>query len=158
MNGSGFKNFVPIYGSGWELRECQIKLSTAYATGEGMRVEIAANTTTGYLASASTNSGVTSVGANFIGIMAEPVRATDADYATAFKTKRVWVATSPKALAYFTVGAGTFTQIDVYKTCAIHSDGKSLAVDTNGLGAMIEGYISSTRGICSFSLAPSLTA
>lgn len=157
VNTVGEKNFTP-FGEGWELRDAIIKESTAYAAGQGMRWEISSNTTTGKLVSASTASGVNASGANFYGIMAEPVRSTDSDYATAGKTKKVWVPVGRQSECRFTVGAGTFTTADIGKTAAIHSDGISVAVDTNGLGCLITGYISSTRGICTFDIPATLTA
>lgn len=84
--------------------------------------------------------------------MAEPITATDADYATAGKLKGVYVPNTPYAKAFFRVGAGTFTVADVFKTVEIHSDSASLAVDTVGKGARIVEYISSTKGKCRFSL------
>lgn len=157
VNTLGEENFTP-YGRGWEPRQIAIKESTAYAAGQGLRWEISGSTTTGKAVSASTQSGVNANGGNFIGILGQPVRSTDSDYATAFKLKTVYVPISPEARARFTVGAGTFTNVDVGKTVAFHTDGVSLAVDTAGQGAQIEGYISSTRGICSFPMAPTTTA
>jgi len=157
VNTTGEKNFTP-FGEGWELRDAIIKESVAYATGQAMRFEISSNTTTGKLVSASTNSGVNSNGNNFYGIMAEPTRSTDSDYATAGKTKKVWVPAARQCEARFTVGAGTFTTADIGKTAAIHSDGISVAVDTNGLGCLITGYITSTRGVCTFDIPATLTA
>lgn len=157
VNTMGEKNFTP-FGEGWELRDIIIKESTALAAGQGLRAEIVSNTTTGKAVSASANSGINSNGNNFIGILAEPVRSTDSDYATAGKTKKVWVPVGRQAECRFTVGAGTFTTADINKTCAVHSDGISLAVDTNGLGALITGYISSTRGVCTFDIPATLTA
>jgi hypothetical protein len=72
--------------------------------------------------------------------------------------KAVYIMKTPAAEAFFVVGAGTFTAADVGRICLIHTDSKSLAVDTNGLGAEITGYITSTTGKCKFSLAPAVTA
>lgn len=157
VNTTGEKNFTP-YGRGWELRQIPIKASVALANGQALRWEISSNTTTGVAVSASNNSGINSNGNNFIGILVQPVRSTDPDYATNGKLKTVAVPVSPEARARFTVGAGTFTSVDVGKTAAIHSDGISVAVDTAGLGCVIEGYISSTRGVCSFNIPNTLTA
>jgi hypothetical protein len=157
INTTGEKNFTP-FGRGWEIREMPIKLSVAYAAGSAMRWETSGSTSTGYLTGGGNNSGVNTVGSDFAGILIEPTVATDADYATAFKTRRVAVPISPEARARFTVGAGTFTSIDVGKTCIITSTHIGLSVDTNGLGARIEGVISSTRGICSFNLPSTATA
>jgi hypothetical protein len=93
-----------------------------------------------------------------MGIMAEPIAATDADYATAGKLKGVRVPTTPYALAYFTVTAGTFAKDDVFKTVRFNANSLGLDVDTLGLGARIMGYISSTRGICRFTLPETLVA
>ena len=60
--------------------------------------------------------------------------------------------------AKFTVWAGTFTAVDVYKTVEIHSDSISLAVDTAGKWASIVWYESSTTGICKFDLPKTETA
>jgi hypothetical protein len=71
--------------------------------------------------------------------------------------KGIRVPRTPEAEATFKVGAGTFTAADVGRMCQIHSDSISLAVDTNGVGAVITGYISSTRGTCEFSCPKTLT-
>lgn len=88
---------------------------------------------------------------NFIGILAEAIASTDADYATSQKLKSVFVPLSPQATAEFTVGSGTFTTADVGKSVAFF-DSKSLAVDTAGDEARITKYLSSTRGECVFKL------
>lgn len=154
INTPGETNFTP-FGRGWELRQIPIKASTAYAAGQALRWEISSNTTTGY---AVDGVGSNAAGANFIGILMQPVRSTDADYASTSKKKTVAVPVSPEARARFTVGAGTFSAVDVGKTVAIHTGGKSLAVDTAGQGAVIEEYLSSTRGVCSFNVFTSTTA
>ena len=154
VNTAGETNFTP-YGRGWEIRQIPVKASTAYAAGQALRWEISGNTTTGY---AVDGVGSNASGANFIGILIQPVRSTDSDYASTTKRKSVMVPTSPEARARFTVGAGTFTAVDIGKTVAIHTGGKSLAVDTAGQGAVIEDYISSTRGVCSFNVFTSTTA
>jgi hypothetical protein len=62
-------------------------------------------------------------GADFLGILVETIATTDTDYATAGKLKSVWVPNTPYARAFFTVGAGTFTAADVFKTVAVTSGG-----------------------------------
>ena len=74
------------------------------------------------------------------------------------KEKWVWVPKNPYAKAYFKVGAWTFTKADVFRTVELHTDRKSLAVDTKGKGARIMEYIDSTHGICRFSLPETETA
>lgn len=126
------------------------KASTAIEDGTLVGAEISSNDVTGNL---STLTGVENVnGGDIIGILAEDIASTDSDYATAGKLKGVRVPTTPYALAFFSVGAGTFTAADVFRTVEIHSDKKSLAVDTAGKGARIMSLISSTRGTCRFSL------
>lgn len=148
------RNFYPADNK-WEMRSFAMKASTAMAEGAAIAIEISGNTTTGY----HTLMGVENAsGSDFVGILAEPIVSTDADYATAGKLKSVWVPKSIEARAYFKVGAGTFTAADVGKTVEIHSDSVSLAVDTAGKGARIKEYISSTRGICEFSLPNTETA
>jgi len=148
------RNFLPADDK-WEMKSFPFKASTAMVEGAAIGIEISSNTTTGNV----TLMGVENVtGADFVGILAEPIVSTDADYATAGKLKSVWVRKTPLAEAYFTVGAGTFTAADVFKTVEIHSDSKSLAVDTAWKGARITGYISSTRGLCNFNLPSTETA
>ena len=147
-------NFYPADDK-WEMIMFPIKASTAMEEGVALSPEIVTNDVTGYL----TKMGVENVvGSDFVGILAEAIVATDSDYATAGKLKGVWVPKSMTASAYFTVGAGTFTATDVFKTVELHSDSKSLAVDTKGKGARIVEFISSTRGRCMFSLPQTETA
>jgi hypothetical protein len=133
-----------------------MKASTAMVVGSAIGVEIATNTTTGY---ATLMPATNANGANFIGILAEKISTTDTDYATAGKSKQVWVPIHKNiATAYFTVGAGTFTAVDENKVVSFHSDSKSLAVDTQGAGAIIKKYINSTTGICVFDVPNTVTA
>jgi hypothetical protein len=60
--------------------------------------------------------------------------------------------------AKFKVGAGTFTAVDVNKVVSFHSDSASLAVDTQGLGAIITKYVNASEGQCSFNVPNTLTA
>ena len=147
-------NFYPIKGD-WTIVRLPIVASVAMESGTAIGVEITSKTTTGNHKKMGTTNAL---GANFVGILAEPITATDEDYATAGKLKAVKIPTSVYARCEFTVGAGTFTAVDVGKTVAFHSDSKSLAVDTAGLGAVITGYVSATRWVCEFSCPNSLTA
>lgn len=141
-------NFYPADDK-WEMIMFPFLASTAIEEGTAVSPQIVTNNVTGNL----TKMGVENVtGSDFIGILAEAIVSTDTDYATAGKLKGVWVPKAMTATAYFTVGAGTFTAADVFKTVEIHSDSKSLAVDTLGKGARIMEFISSTRGKCMFSL------
>ena len=141
-------NFYPADDQ-WILEYRPFIASVAIAQGASVAPQISSNDVTGNL----TVSGVeNATGADFYGIMAEPIVSTDSDYATAGKLKGVMIPTNSSAVAFFRVGAGTFTVADVFKTVEIHSDNASLAVDTLGLGAQIVGYISSTKGTCRFNL------
>lgn len=147
-------NFLPADDK-WELKKMPIKASTALEEGELLSWEISSNDVTGNLTSAGVENAA---GADAVGILMEPVASGDSDYATSGKLKYVAVPRTRNALAYFTVGAGTFTRADVGRTVEIHSDSVSLAVDTAGKGARIEKYISSTRGLCSFPMPNTETA
>lgn len=129
--------------------------STVIGEGYAVAIEISSNTTTGYHTLMGTENAA---GKDFVGIMAEPIAAADDDYATAGKLKAVWVPRTMNAEAYFTVGAGTFTAIDVGKTVKFGSTSLDLDVDTAGKGARISAYISATRGKCVFTLPTTQTA
>ena len=149
-------NFYPIDANfDWKMKKFPFKVSTAMEEGAAIWIEIVSNTTTGHVALMGTENAA---GADFIGILAEPITATDDDYATADKMKSVWIPQRKSAEAYFTVVNGTFTDIDVHKTVQIASTSLWLDVDTAGLGARITGYISSTRGTCNFDIPTTETA
>lgn len=139
----------------WEMLQLPFKASTAIAEWSAVAPEISSNDVTGYITAMGTTN---TTGADFLWILAEPIAATDSDYATAGKLKGVRVPKTPYAKAYFYVWAGTFTAADVFRTVPLHSDSKSLSVDSKWLGARILKYISSTRGICRFSLPETVTA
>lgn len=149
-------NFEPIgRGTKWEILALPMKASSAMVPGTLVSVEVSGSSPTGYLCKAATTNAN---GQNIRGILIDTIATTDSDYATAGKLKNVAVPTTTSAEAYFTVGAGTFTAADVGRVCNIHTDSISLAVDTNGLGAVITGYISATRGVCDFSVAKVVTS
>jgi len=106
--------FVPIDASfQWKLVAMPFKASVAISDGAAIGIEIVGSTTTGNV----TVMGVENVaGADFVGILADAIAATDSDYATAGKLKMVFVPNTPEAEAFFAVGAGTFTAVDVFKT------------------------------------------
>ena len=150
------QNFYPIgVDFNWKLTKFPFKASTAIEEGSAIGIEIVGNTTTGNVTAMGTENAL---GADFLGILAEPIAATDDDYADAGKLKAVWIPENKYAEAYFTVGAGTFTAADVFKTVEFNADSKSLSVDTAGKGARITGFISSTRGKCRFDLPTTETA
>ena len=148
------KNFYPA-DDNWEMVMLPFKASTAIEEGSVVAAEISWNDVTWN----ATVMGVeNATWADFLGILAEPIKATDADYAVAGKEKGVRVPKTPYAKAYFTVGAGTFTKADVFKTVEINANHKSLSVDTKGKGARIMEYIDGTHGVCRFSLPETETA
>ena len=139
----------------WKLTALPFKASTAISDGAAIGIEISGNTTTG---NATIMGAENASGADFVGILAEPIATTDSDYATAGKLKLVRVPNTPDAEAYFTVGAGTFTAADVFKTVEFTSGALGLSVDTAGKGARITGIITSSRGRCKFDLPTTETA
>jgi len=148
------QNFLPIQNE-WIIEQHPIKASTAMVEGAAIWIEISWNDVTGNL----TLQGVENAAwADFVWILAEPIVATDTDYATAGKSKAVWVPMSINSKARFTVWAGTFTAADLYRTVQIASTSIALDVDTVGKGASIVGFESSTTGICKFDLPRTETA
>jgi hypothetical protein len=139
----------------WEMKIYPFAASVGVVEGAAVARQIVSNDVTGNLSIATVENAA---GADFVGIMAEPITSGDADYATAGKLKGVRVPKLPLAQSYFTVGAGTFTAADVGKAVELHSDFKTLAVDTKGKGARITAYISSTKGKCTFSMPTTETA
>jgi len=148
------KYFYPA-DDNWEMKELPMIASTVLAEGAAIGIEISGNDVTGNLTLMWTENAA---GADFVGIIAEPVIATDTDYATAGKLKGVRVPKTPWARAYFAVGAGTFTAADVFKTVEITAGALGLSVDTAWLGARIREYLTSTTGICEFSMPNTETA
>jgi len=147
--------FVPVKGV-WAYERVKIKASTVLQMGDAVGIEISSNTTTGF----NTVMGVENAsGADFVGIYWDQlISSGDSDYASTTKFRTVAIPVSADAEAQFTVGAGTFTAVDVGKRVEIHSDNRSLAVDTAGKGASITRYISSTKGLCKFNLPTTETA
>lgn len=141
-------NFRPLKTSkNWQLKRLPLKPSVAYEQGTALRATLA-----DYFEILDGSSET-----NPVGILWETISASDADYATSGKLKYVWVPTSPDAEVEFTVGNGTFTVADLSKNVAVHTDGKSLAVDTAGIHFQIRKYLSSTRGVAVLLRAPSAT-
>ncbi len=148
------RNFLPFDGE-WVLRDYPMLESVAMVEWAAVSAEIVSNDVTGKLTLMWVENATWS---DFTGILAEPIVSGDSDYATAFKVKKVWIPKSRDSRAYFTVGAGTFTTADVFRTVEIHSDSKSLAVDTKGKGARVVEFRTSTTGVCSFMLPETETA
>ena len=148
------QNFFPV-GKGWELRPVQFKASVAISQGYAVGQEVSASNPTGYATLMPTTQAT---GQNFVGILAEAIRTTDSDYATAGKIKQVWVPVMKRADCEFKVVTGTFAQADVGRVCQFSSDSAGLNVDANGAGALITKYISATRGECIFDVPLTTTA
>ncbi len=147
-------NFLPA-DENWKSGLVPFKASTAIAEGAAIGIEIVSNDVTGEV----TLMGVeNAAGADFVGVIQEPIASTDADYATTGKLKQVSIAMNQAAKAFFTVVNGTFTKDDVFKTVQISSDSLGLDVDTAGKGARITDFINSSRGKCTFVLPNTETA
>ena len=146
-------NFLPSDGN-WKMTRLPMKASTVMVEGAAISTEIVSNVTTGNNTLSGTENAA---GKDFVGILAEPIIATDADYATAGKLKGVRVPTTIEAEAYCTV-EGTFTKVDVGATCEIGSGSITVDADTLGKGATLTEFSSSTRGKCKFNLPKTETA
>ena len=149
------KNFYPVNRGEWELRQFPIAASIVMIDGSAIAVQVVTSNPTGNNILMPISNAT---GQNFQGILAEPIAASDADYAVAGKLKGVWVPRTRSCEAIFSVGAGTFTLADVGRTCLFHTDSRSLNVDGNGLGARITGVISATQGTCAFDIPLAVTA
>lgn len=147
-------NFYPANDL-WVSKQYPFKASTAWVDGCLVAVEVSGSSPTGYLTIAGTTNAN---GQNVVGILMETIASTDSDYATAGKMKYVWIPTSPEAEMKFKVGAGTFTAADVGRICNIHTDSKSVAVDTNGLWVEITGYTDANYGTCKILSGKAVTA
>ena len=133
--------FNPLWKVGrWTVEAVQMIASVAMVAGEAI-----------YAVGDGTHTKTAAGLGNFKGILLEKIAATDADYATSKKLRLVAVPLSPDAEAQFAVGAGTFTNADVGKSVQCN-DSLGLAVDTAGTFARITKYLTSSRGVCSFSL------
>lgn len=139
----------------WDLEQFSFKVSTAMTEWAAIWIEIVSNTTTWNVALMGTENAAW---ADFVGILAEWIAATDSDYATAWKKKGVWVPRTKESKAFFAVAAWTFTSVEVFKTVQFASTSLWLDVDTAWKGARIVDYISSTVGKCKFNLPNTETA
>lgn len=147
-------NFLPA-DLNWKTELKQIKVSTVMVEGAALGIDIVSNTTTGDLDLMPVENAE---GGDFVGILAEPVAATDADYATSGKLKLVSIPLNQAAKAFFTVGEGTLTSIDKGKTVQFGSTSIDLDVDTVGKGARITDVLNSSRGKCQFVMPNTETA
>lgn len=136
--------FKPVW-SDWEIKELVIKESVALSAGTLLATEILSNTTTGKLVAGGAEQ---SAWANYVGILAQDILATDADYATSGKTRLVYVPCSVKAESEFQRTSGTLSSVDVWKTVEVSWSGTWLAVDTLWLWATIVKVITEDRGVC----------
>lgn len=133
-------NFLPSNGDGkWKMK--QLPMIATVEIAEGAAV---------YYVGDGTVTKATNSSANFAGILAQPIAATDSDYGTSMKKKAVWVPQAIDAEAEFKVGSGTFTTADIGKSADFY-DEVSVAVDTSSAKQVrITQYLSSTRGRCTF--------
>jgi hypothetical protein len=147
-------NFYPSNDL-WRMDFAPIAASTALAEGTLLVTQVVASSPTGNaIAAATTNA----TGQNIVGILAEPITASDTDFATAGKLKLVWVPLTIEAEATFKVSSGTFSPAQVGRVVQIAGSGTGLAVATNGAGAVITGFISATQGKCKFKVPFATTA
>lgn len=140
--GNRHTNFNPIcIEKDWELKKRPMTESVAIE--EGVPV---------YRVGDGKHTSCTHATANFEGILAEPITATDTDYATASKLKAVWVPRTISAEAECAI-TGTLTAGDIGKSLKFHTDGKSVAQAEAGTQASITAFLSASRGICKFNQA-----
>lgn len=131
--GNSNRNFVAVQG---EFRTELMPIVASVAIEQGTAI-----------GKAATSGNYTVSGNNeVIGYLDETIATTDTDYATAGKLKSVRIPVTDDSVVDFSVGAGTFAADDVGKSVAIHTDSKSIAVDTAGTAFYITNFISSTRG------------
>lgn len=147
-------NFLPTSGL-WMVKPLRFVASVAILDGTAVGIEISGNTTTGNCTAMGTENAS---GADFQGILNQPISTTDPDYATAGKLKNVWVPISNTCEAQFKRISGTLTTADIGKTVEFASSGLGLAVDTPGKGARITDVITSDYGTCSFVMPNTETA
>jgi hypothetical protein len=139
----------------WRMDFVPVAASVALTEGTLLAVQVTASSPTGnVIAAATTNT----TGQNIVGILAEPITSSDADFATAGKLKQVWLPVTIEAEATFKVISGTNSLAQVGRVCQIAGSGTGLAVATNGLVAVITGFISATQGKCKFKVPVAVTA
>ena len=93
-------NFLPADGN-WKLTKQPMIASVAIAEGACV-----------YAVGDGTHTKVTNATTNFKGILAEPITASDSDYATSKKLKAVWVPMNQQAEARFSVGDRKSTRLN----------------------------------------------
>lgn len=148
------QNFFAVDGN-WEVKMVKVKPSVAILDGYLVSTEVVSSNPTGYV---TLSPATQANGQNIVGILLEKVASTDADYASTAKYKKVLVPKTKDAQARFKAVTGTFTDADVGRICSISSDSAGLAVDTNGAGARITGYLDSGYGLCTFDVPLVVTA
>lgn len=128
------KNFMRAKGK-TVLKQVPVVASTAFEQGTAL----APNGSWVYVLAPVTAT-------TWVVILNENILSTDSDYATSGKLKTVQVPVENDVEFYFNVWAWTFTSADVWNVCQLHTDGKSLAVDTStNRQFQITGYISATK-------------
>jgi hypothetical protein len=131
------RNFVPV-GEGWMMKPMRIKASVALEGGTALASEVVSSASTGYaIAMPATNAN----GQNFVGILAEPVLATDADYASANKYRNVYVPINKTVATAKATASATASLANVGRVVQFSNSGRSVAPTTNGLGCIITDFI-----------------
>jgi hypothetical protein len=148
------KNFVPV-GEGWVMKQIRIKPSVAIADGTAIGVEVVSSATTGYaIAMPATNAN----GQNFIGILAEAVTASDADYASTTKTRSVFIPVNKAIATAKATTSATATSAVVGRVVQFSGSGATVAPTTNGAGCVITDFVDANTVLVSFDVANAVTA
>ena len=129
-------NFLPVNSKHWKMVPTQMIASIAMAEGAAV-----------YSVGDGTHTITTNATGNFRGILAEPIAATDADYATSLKLKAVKVPRDDEAELFFTESGAALTTALIGETCKFN-DSISLDATAAGTQAKITGYESASRGRC----------
>jgi len=141
-NSNNNKNFVFVQG---KTKNIFVKFPASTEIEEGSAIYPANNGTGTYIIADGT-------AGQEIGIIRQTIKSTDINPPyDEVKEVPMEVPLDIFAELEFAVGAGTFTAADVGKTVDLHTDGKSIAVDTDTKKQfLITGYISATRGLGRF--------
>jgi len=128
-------NFLPVQTqTHWKLVKTQMIASVAMEEGAAV-----------YAVGDGTHTIVTNATGNFRGILAEPIAATDADYATSKKLKSVYVPRDDESEVEFTESGDALTTDLIGETCKFN-DSIGLDATAAGTQAKITGYINAGRG------------
>lgn len=148
-------NFYPA-DDHWRIERYPFKWWLALEQGTLIWPEISWNNVTGLLSRLTGDENEN--GGDFMGILCETISTTDENFAEDGKMISIREPVSKYAKAYFKTWSGTLSSADLFKTVKIHTDKKSLAVDTIGNGARILAVSSSTEWVCRFEMPSTVVA